>query len=320
MTVVNTQKIVVLFQLKIYRDAMNNNLSTIFRKYSIPALFFILGIMIIVVGVVKEQDTMFMAASILMFGAALISLLYSSGKLTTRLTYIIGITSGLAAIFTLYLSVMSVKSTTTYMQNYELCRGLAIQNLQDIRLIQKKHREKYGKYIDNWDDFVDFAKNGKIDEPIAKGTVPSGRITPEERDFLYNDKRPIDKDMTVQEAYLLSKWKEGPRYDSLFSDFVRDTIEVPVIQALFSSDSYKRSRDVAGYPKFSADSLPYIPFTGAREKWTLKVKDSVQMGDAFVPAIRVEGTIPFAKMQGKKNETLSFGQLTSNDDRGSWEE
>ncbi|MFT6244570.1 MAG: hypothetical protein ACJAXI_001338 [Crocinitomicaceae bacterium] len=45
---------------------------------------------------------------------------------------------------------------------------------------------------------------------------PSLRITPEEREYLYNDNRPINKNMTADEAIRLSQWKEGPRYDEYF--------------------------------------------------------------------------------------------------------
>lgn len=300
---------------------MNTNISMLFKKYSVPAMFSIMGLLIIIIGISKDQDAMFMAASILMFGAAAISMLYSTGKLTTKLTYIIGIVSGIAAAFTIWMSYVSVTSTMRYNENYKQCRTLAIQNLQDIRLVQKKHKEKYGNYIGDWDKFVDFVKNGYINQTISKGSVPDTFPTREEYTYLgHKQSDAINNKLTVMEAHLLSKWKEGPRYERMFSSFVRDTQDVSVIKALFSSDSYKRSREIAGFHNFSADSLPYIPFTGAREMWSLEVKDSVQMGDLYVPAIHVEGTIPFAKMQGKSNEKLSFGTLTSGDDTGSWEQ
>ncbi|MFT6924243.1 MAG: hypothetical protein ACJA1C_003264 [Crocinitomicaceae bacterium] len=61
-------------------------------------------------------------------------------------------------------------------------------------------------------------------EPIYSATQqtpktidpPHIKITPTERDYLYGDNRPIDSQMTAEEAIRLSQWKEGPRYDEYF--------------------------------------------------------------------------------------------------------
>jgi len=52
----------------------------------------------------------------------------------------------------------------------------------------------------------------------------------------------------------------------------------------------------------------------------MEVKDSIQVGEDFFPAIEVSGIIPFSKIQGSKNEKISFGKLTSNETAGSWED
>jgi hypothetical protein len=256
----------------------------------------------------------------MMMLAGFISLAFSTGKLNRKMMMMIGVATGVIGFFLLYLSGKSVMDTTIYNKNYEMCRLQSIQNLQDIRYLQKSYMDEHGVFISDWDKLIEYAKTGTVPKLISKGSVPNEKITPEERKYLYNDNRAIDNVMTEQEAYLLSKWKQGPRYNELFKDFVRDTIQISFMDAKFGTKSYVRSREVAGLPRFSFDSLPYIPFTGGRNKWTLEVMDSVMMGDVAVPAIYVHGEIPFAKIQGKKNEKLSFGRLTSNDMSGSWEE
>lgn len=299
---------------------MQVSLSMLVKKFSIPLLFTVAGVTMVVVGLKSGQDSVFMIAAIMMLAAALMSILYSTGKLTSKLLYMIGFGAGIAAMVTLFLSYKSVKDTSTYMHNYEMCKLQSIQNMQDIRFIQKAYADKNNKFLSSWDELVEYAKTGTVSQVIAKGNVPDTFITPAERDYLYGKNVPIDNKMTEVEAYRLSKWSAGPRYNRLFKDFTRDTVQVSLMESKFASKSYVRSRENAGLPPFSPDSLPFIPFTGAREKWIIETADSVQMGEAFVPALFVHGTLPFAKIQGSKNESISFGRLTSNDLSGSWEE
>lgn len=305
---------------------MTGNFAVIIKKYSIPALFFIVGIMMVFFGMSRNQDSTFMLSSIMMFAAGAISVLYSSGKLRPAFVLIIGIVAGIAAAFTLYMAGKSVGDTNKYNKNYKMAKNLAVQNLQDIRYVQKVYAEKHGKYLKNWDDLVDYVRTGTVPYVDAKGLVPDTFLIKSEYDYLVGlglEKKGEafqDNKMSEVQAYYLSKWTEGPRYDQYFNGFKRDTIEVSLLDMKFRSKSYERSREIAGFPKFSADSLPYIPFTGARETWTMETADSVMMGDVAVPAIHVYGAIPFAKIQGTENEKLSFGKLTSNDTAGSWED
>lgn len=300
---------------------MFSNLSVVLKKYSIPALFFILGIMMLVIGVSQNQGSMFMMAAVLMFVAGILSIMYSSGKFKAGIIYILGIGAGIAAAITLYFSYVSVEETSTYNANYVKCKNLAKQNLEDIRYIQKAYAEANGKYADNWEDLLDFVKNGTVPFVETEGSVPSRRVTPEENKFLYTNNPPIDNNMTEEEAYRLSKWKNGPMWETDFKNFRRDTVQISLYKSKFQNKSYISSRAKAGFYKFSADSLPYIPFTGAREKWKIETKDSVQVGEAILPAIKVSGMIPFANIKGKNDdkEEMFFGNLSTNDVSGSWE-
>ncbi len=300
---------------------MTSNLSVLLKKYSVPVIFFVLGLFILIFGAMNGQGTMFMMASVLMFVAGALSIIYSTGSIKSGMVYIFGIAAGIAGIVTLIMSYQSVNDTATYNANYKQCKSQAKQNLEDIRFIQKAYASENGKYIGDWDELIDFAKNGTIPFVDAQGVVPSRKITPEENKFLYTNNPPIDNNMTEKEAFLLSKWKEGPNWEKDFKSFKRDTVRVSLYKSKFEGKAYVESREKAGFKRFSADSLPYIPFTGGKKKWTLEIKDSVQVGETFYPAIHVSGMIPFADIQGKNDdqEEMSFGSLTTNDTSGSWE-
>ena len=298
---------------------MTSQLSVLLKKYSIPVLLFVVGIIMLSVGLKNNQDGMFMVSSIMMFAAGGMSILYSSGKFKPAIAYAIGIAAGIAAIIILYVSWKSVSDTEKYMTNYEKCKTLSKQNLEDIRYIQKAYAEKNGVYLSDWDALVEFTKNGTVPFVDAQGVVPGRKLKVEERDYLYHDNRPIDVNMTEGEAFLLSKWKEGPMWQEDFANFKRDTIEVSLLKSKFQSRSYKENREKMGFYPFSPDSLPIIPFT--KEKWLLETKDSIKINEVNYPALLVSGKIPFAEIKGKNNdqEDMSFGSLTTNTLEGSWE-
>ena len=293
------------------------NASLLMKKLSVPVLFLILGILLIFAGVQQKQDNMFMTSAVLMFLGSILSLLYSWGNLKSSILYIVGIGAGVIALVTLYLSWKSVDDTATYNANYTLCRGKAIQNLTDIRYAQKAYAEANGTYAKDWESLVDFVKNGPVPYVVAEGNVPARLITTEERDFLYGDNRAIDNNMSEFEAYRLAKSSICPED---LKGFKRDTIQVSLIDTKFKNKAYTDSRKVAGFGKFYADSLPYIPFTGGKKMWKMEVKDSVKVGEDYFPAINVSGMIPFAKIQGTKAETIFFGKITTNETAGSWED
>lgn len=301
---------------------MTSKLSVLLKKYSVPTLFFVLGLLMLIIGVSKGQGGMFMMAAVFMFIAGGLSVLYSMGTFKSSLIYVLGIVAGIAALFTLYMSGKSVNDTTTYNRNYKMCKSLAKQNLEDIRYIQKAFAEKNGVYISNWDALVDYTKNGTIPFVDAQGIVPSRKITSEENKYLYVGNPAIDNNMTEEEAYRLSKWTEGPNWQTDFKGFIRDTIQVSLLKSKFQSKSYVESREKAGFYRFNADSLSVIPFTNGKERWLLETKDSIKVGDAVLPAIFVSGKIPFASIKGKDDDTeeMSFGSLSTNDTSGSWED
>ncbi len=298
-------------------------MTVILKKYTVPVLFFIIGLIVISIGVSTNQGLMFNMASVMLFIAGALSVFLSTGTLKSGVVYVLGGAAGVAAIIALYFSWKSVHDTEVYNRNYAECKALAIQNLQDIRFVQKIYVDKNGKYISDWDELVDFVKNGTMPYMDPIGNVPNRKVTLEENKYLHNGKNPpVDHDMTEEQAYILSKWKEGPNWEKDFKNFKRDTIQKSIMELKFNNISYVKNREKLGFYKFSADSLPYIPFTGSTKKWDLLTKDSVKIGTESYPTLRVEGYIPFASVQGKNEdkEFIYFGSTSINDLSGSWEE
>ncbi len=299
---------------------MLDNFSLIFKKYTVPFLFLVIGLLLVYTGITTNQGLVYMFASGAVVLAGLLIIVFSSGSLRSKTIAMIGAVSGILGVVTLAYSYKEVKDTNEYMAKYKYVKSLAIQNLQDVRYVQKTYAEKNGKYISNWDDFVDFVKNGKVPYVESSGSVPNRKITVEERAYLYGDNRPIDKDMTEEEAYRLSLWKEGPNWSKDFANFRRDTLEVSLMKLKFQNPSYVENRKKKGFYPFNPDSLPVIPYT--KTKWDLKTKDSVKVGDIVFPTLRIEGYIPFAKIPGENNdrEFIYLGDLSTNSLAGSWEE
>ncbi|MFT5780322.1 MAG: hypothetical protein ACI837_003284 [Crocinitomicaceae bacterium] len=291
---------------------MTNNTSILLKKYSVPALFLIVGIVLLFVGLKSGQGMTYMMASILMLVSGILSFLYSSGKLKSTMIVILGGIAGIAAIITISMSRTTVKETLAEQARDKYSYDLSKQNLTDIRYVQKEHMKKTGTYLKTWEEFVAFVKTGTIPFVDAQGTVPARRIKTEEREYLYHDNRPINNLMTEDEAVILSKWAENP-HAAWFTGFRRDTVQMGLMQSKFGTKSYTLNRDKAGFTAFSADSLRYIPYT--LTEWKLEVRDSVEVGlEQKMATLKVSGKSPF----GKKEE-MSFGSLNSIELVGTWE-
>jgi Ca2+/Na+ antiporter len=291
------------------------DLSVLLKKYSVPALFLIVGLVMLIIGLQTDQSAVYTIATLMMFVSGVLSLLYSSGKLQTKLINIIGIVAGLLAVVALWISATSVNSEINYQEEVRVCVSKSEMNLRDIRSAQKAHAETFGLYAATWEELIDFIKNGKVAFVEVEGQVPSRKISPEERKMLYGDNRAIDVNMTQGEAYLLSKM------DVVVPDlqnFRRDTVMVPFMQTKFATMSYLQARAKDGFGSFYADSLPLIPNSGGK-KWNMEVADSVKMGEVVFPAIYVHGKLPYEK-RGEGFMEMSFGKLTTNDTGGSWEQ
>ncbi|MFM7668332.1 MAG: hypothetical protein ACKO7D_09135 [Bacteroidota bacterium] len=295
------------------------NYGVLLKKFSVPVLFLVMGLGMLYFGITGKQNLVFNLSSLLLFVAALLSLMYSWGGLSRKIFVFTGVFSGIISLVLLILSYQSVRETEIYNSNYKACKSLAISNLSDLRTIQMEYLKTYKKYASTPEELKEFLRSATTDSIATQGTVPARKLTVAERDLLYNDNRPIDNNMTLNEAYRLSKSKNCP---ADLKDFKYDTLKTSLIGSKFTwNKSYKESRAKSGFYKFNVDSLFVVPFTGGKEKWKFEVA-TVKKGKDDVPVMRISGKIPFAEVQGKKNELLFVGKLDVPEATpvGSWED
>jgi hypothetical protein len=291
-----------------------SNISVILKKYSIPFLFFVVGISMVVIGVVTTQNNLWFIASLMALAAGTLSIIYSGGFLKMIIGKVIGVVAGICAIIALYFASQTVNETVEEQKLIKETMLLVQQNLSDVRAAQKAYREKNGVFAHTWDELEEFMKNGLVPEVVVEGDVPARKLTMEENAFLYSKNKAIDNNMTEMDAYRLSK--AATRFPE-FANFKRDTVMVNFFERQFNNKSYLQRRDKAGFGKLYVDSLKFIPLTKGKEMFTMTALDSIPIGADMLPALEVKGTLPF-KLEGKKVE-ISFGSLTTADLSGSWE-
>jgi hypothetical protein len=291
-----------------------NALSVLFRRYSIPVILLVVGIALIVFGVQSNQSKDWMLASGLLALSGVLSLIYISGVIPSKIGLLIGIPVGLIAVYVLYQMGSDVVAEENHRIKYEAVKDQMKQNLNDIKTAQLAYKDKYGKYAGDWAELVKFINTGTVKEVIKEGGVPNRRLTPEERAIIYGpkDNRALDYNMTEVEAWILSKSENGP---AELKGFVRDTIEVSFFERTFLNKSYVDRRVRMGFPKFNADSLVYIPTTSTF--FNLQVLDSFDYQGAKIPVIQVMGIHPM-EYKGKR-DTLMFGSLNSPNLSSNWD-
>jgi hypothetical protein len=294
------------------------NISVILKRYSVPAIFLVLGIMIMTIAFKGNQTMEFKLSGVLILVGSIISLLSSSSLINALTAKIIGGVSLVTSGILLFYSYQSVGETMEYQANYKSCKAQSIRNLSDIRTAQKAYYENYNTFAGSWDELVSFINTGTVSTVVAEGEKPSRRITEAERNFLYKDTRAIDNNMNDIEAYRLSISNICP--DDL-KGFKRDTIKVSFLKTTFTENiSYIKERRENGFGKFNVEDLKYIPNTNKKSTWKITT-NKVVVGVDSVSTLRIEGVIPFTKIVGSKNkETVYIGKLEMNDLSGSWEE
>ena len=238
------------------------NITMLLKKYSIPGLFSIVGIALIIVSFTGEQPTEFTFASFIIFFTSILLFLSVSGKVSNKITNIIGVISFLLAGTTLFFAIDTVDATVEHQNSYKQMKALSIRNLKDVQTAQKDYKAKYKTYASNWEELIFFIENDSIPTIERKGSVPNRKITEVERDYLiqfglYKRNQAIDNKMTDLEAYYLSKSDICP--PELIT-FKRDTINVSFIETMFTKNSgYITERKQNNFGKFNAQKLRYIP-------------------------------------------------------------
>ena len=115
------------------------NIALLIKKYSVPFLFGLIGLLLLIAGLVKDQSLEFIFAAIVILLSAGISALNVSGMISPSLTKIIGFVSLAIAIVVLFFTFSSVSETVEHQNDYKACKGLSIRNLRDVQTAQKAY-------------------------------------------------------------------------------------------------------------------------------------------------------------------------------------
>lgn len=294
------------------------SLSLIAKKYVIPAIITVLGIVMVLIGLIKDQNMIYIIASLNVLIGGLLAILLSAGILKKGAVLAV---AGFCAIISIGLVVYTYNSVTATIAHQEAYKTNVVeieQNLKDIREAEKNYKKTYGVYTDNWDELETFIKSGKITQ-IDRGSVqvPARPLTAQEIEVIYGDGRPADLDMTEQEAWMVNKMVNPIPNDLV--GFTRDTNMVPFYSNVFGKRSYIDTREQLGLGPLVVENLKYIPGTEDKklEMWSIKTVDSLPgTGES---AIFVEGIGPIGPLEGGMVPVYSFGEEKGPKLTGSWE-
>ena len=315
------------------------NIALLIKKYSVPAIFGVVGLLLLIQGIRSDQSMEFVFATIVILLSSVMSFLNVSGVISNKITTIIGFVSLSIAGIVIFVTITSVNDTVKHNDDYKFMKNISIRNLRDVQTTQKAFFNKYGVYAHNWQTIINFIENDSIAVPDDKGTVPNRKITEKERDYLiqfglYKKGQAIDDNMNTKEAYYLSKSDNCP---ADLIGFRRDTINVSFIETNFTKNrSYMKERKDNEFGDFIAKDLKYIPFTNKKKTWALdtamlvikqkewEVVDNdstevLRIKDTIM-TFRIEGILPVQEIEGMQTkEVMCLGNIVKNDFSGSWE-
>ncbi len=299
------------------------------KRYFWPTVFLIVGLFLLKMAVVPvnevladgstyavKQSSGFLYASLFFLLASVVWFLYLLEIVKTVVGYAVMAVLGVCSLYLIYTDYTTIKSKVDLDAAYEL-RDLDIRaRMDDLKQAELAYKEMNGTYTDSMDELIDFVKNGKKMKILKEGSIPERKITVEERDYLYNDDRPIDKLMTEVEAAALAKSPFAANDTTGLIGFIRDTNFVAVMDAIFLDEKRIAARDKIGASlDFNVDSLRYVPHS--KIPVSLKVGMIEKSETVKVSTVLIEMVHP---MSGELKDSVfySIGSLTDNHLRESW--
>jgi hypothetical protein len=296
-----------------------------FKRYFFPTLFLIAGFYALSAALTPqtielnngkplavEQSDLFLYGAILLLVGSVIWFLYLLGVIRSMIGYVVMGLLAIGSTVVLYYDWVVVAEEVKFKNQYAEREAEIQTRLLDIKAAEVAYREVKGSYTDSFDDLTNFVKTGEVMDFIKNGSIPERKITLEERALLYGDDRPIDFLMNEEEATFLARLN-GNMLDG--KPFQRDTIFVPVMEAIFNSDRYLTGREkLGGLIAFHPDSMQYVPFT---TNLTHLDTGSITKGEFKVPTLLIQMTHP---MEDPINGFVdySIGSTSDNHLRESW--
>lgn len=307
-----------------------DNIFYLIKKYILPVGFLIIGIVLLKMALVPEkvelnngvvldvdQSKLFLYSALIFIVVSVVWILYLLNYIKSMVGYIIMAVMLIGSAAILYLDYATIQEEVRFNNMYAE-RDLEIKTrIMDIKAAEVAFKEVHGTYTNSMDDLITFVKTGTKMDFYKQGSIPERKITPEERDYIYGDDRPIDKLMTEIEAACLSKKNGGKIQDENgdWIEFVRDTNFVPVMQAIFNSERYLDNRSkIGGTIPFHPDSMRVVPFSSELTKLDTA---SILKGEIKVPTLMISMTHP---MEHPTNGYIEYtvGSIDDNHLRDNW--
>lgn len=301
------------------------------KRYFWPTIFLFAGLFLLKVAIVPVQEVLadgsiyevqqspgFLYASLFFLLASVVWFLYLLGIVKSVVGYAILAVLVVCSVYLIYTDFTTIKSKVDFDAAAEL-RDLDIKaRMDDLKQAELAFKEMNGVYTASMDSLIDFVKTGEKMKIIKKGSIPERKIYPYERDFLYADDRAIDKFMTEIEAAALSKSTFAISDTSDLHTFVRDTVYVPVMEAIFLDEKRINTRNKIGASlNFNVDSMRYVPHS--RIPVSLSVGSIEKSETVRASTVLIEMVHP---MSGDFKDSLFYtiGSLTDNHLRESWKD
>lgn len=297
---------------------MNSQISVLVNKYLIAGVIAVFGLVMLIIGLQSDQDSLFMIAAINLVIGGVLAVLFSAGILKRNVVMAIGSVCILITIYIGYSTYASVKKTIAHIEAREKSEALVRFNLTQIRDIQRAHKSTHGRYAKDWEELIQFFNTGTVRVIEAEKSVPTIRLTREEVKIIYKDNRPMDRNMTEQEAAILASLG-NPTNNPELDGFKRDTLIKPFKAEYLGNINRIKERQRLGLGEFQIEKLRYIPMTDPKEEWTIDTRDSLIYAGDTIPSIRVEGLEPVPLFENSKRQIIGFGNVQSNSDKATWE-
>lgn len=293
-----------------------------FGRFFLALGFLICGIILLKIALVPEevllnngeilpvrQSPLFLYGAIFFIVGSVVWFLYLFGLINSVIGYVIMFSMAGASFYLLYNDYKTVNDDVQYLAEYKKMNEDIIARMNDIKEAEVAFKEYNRYYTNNMDSLIYFVKTGKKMTVPNIGPLPERRITPEERDYIYGDNRPIDKLMTEQEAHALAK---SPNPPSDLIGFSRDTIYLSVMDAIFHNEKFIERRSKLGDDliDFHPDSLKYVPYT---QQLVQLDTNSVMKGEIRVPTLRILMVHPM-----DPEKMYQIGDLNDNHLRDNW--
>lgn len=292
---------------------MDESLQYKIKQYWAPIVLLTFGLLILFMGIYQDPDSAqikqtarFLYGGIAFILAAIINFLFIANKISNKLTAVLTTALLLASAGMIVLNYNSIAEPIDWKKQKETRDAEVIQRMIDTRTAQMQYKDEFFHYANNYDTLIDFIKNGKV--AYVKGDsrpTPERSLHQEEADKLEIE-RDSTKFMTERQAVILGY-------------ITRDTLEISVMELLFTREEVASKRPKDLIYDFHPDSLRYLPLTPKEDGKQVEFF----MGAAAVPSGRqVAQTFMIKDMRPydpfRDRDTLTVGSLTELSTGGSW--